>query len=57
MIKIFKKLVNKFKGSLLRLTIGDALGVPFAFKIPVIFKLMKKMLGGDFFNLNSREWN
>lgn len=56
MIKISKKLVNRFKGSLIGLAVGDALGVPLEFKIPGTFKPVKEMLGGGPFNLNPGEW-
>jgi hypothetical protein len=47
-----KEMINRFRGSLIGLAIGDALGVPLEFQAPGTFEPVTDMIGGGSFNLN-----
>jgi len=55
-IDIDEKLVNKYKGSLLGLACGDALGTTLEFKAPSSFKPISDMLGEGPFKLQAGQW-
>lgn len=48
--------LNKCKGVLLGLAVGDALGTAVEFKPPGTFPLVKDLLGGGAFNLPAGKW-
>lgn len=50
------KIIDRRRGSLIGLAVGDALGVPLEFKSPGTFEPVNNMVGGDPFNLNPGEW-
>ena len=50
------KAISRYKGSLLGLAIGDALGTTLEFKEPGTFLPITDMIGGGFFNLMIGEW-
>ena len=50
------KLVARYRGSLLGLAVGDALGTTLEFKAPGTFKPITYMVGGGPFNLSPGEW-
>ena len=52
----FSTVVNRARGSLIGLAVGDALGVPLEFKSPGTFEPVKDMIGGGSFNLKLGEW-
>jgi len=56
MTKLNKEILNKFKGSLLGLAVGDALGVPLEFQSPGTFEPVTDMIGGGMFGLKPGEW-
>ena len=47
---------NRYRGSLLGLAVGDALGTTLEFKRPGTFKPIKDMTGGGPFHLKPGEW-
>jgi ADP-ribosylglycohydrolase len=47
---------NRYRGSLLGLAVGDALGTTLEFKRPGTFKPIKDMVGGGPFSLRPGEW-
>ena len=49
-------MVNKFKGSIMGLAVGDAVGTTLEFKEVGTFKHIKDMVGGGVFNLKSGQW-
>jgi ADP-ribosyl-[dinitrogen reductase] hydrolase len=48
--------VERFRGCLLGLAAGDALGVPLEFLPPGSFKPIDDMVGGGYFNLKPGQW-
>lgn len=50
------ELQDRFRGSLIGLAVGDALGVPLEFMPPGTFEPVTDMVGGGSFNLNPGEW-
>src|SRR5687767_1119493 len=48
--------IQRFRGSLLGLAVGDALGTTLEFKPPGIFPPLTDMIGGGPFNLEAGEW-
>ena len=48
--------INRYKGSLLGLAIGDALGAPLEFTKPGTFQPINDFHGGGMFKLNAGEW-
>jgi len=53
---IDENLVNRYKGSLLGLACGDALGTTLEFKAPGSFKPINDMIGGGPFKLQAGQW-
>ncbi len=49
-------IINRARGSLIGLAVGDTLGVPLEFKSPGTFEPVKDMIGGGSFNLKPGEW-
>jgi len=49
-------MIDRFRGSLLGLAVGDALGVPLEFKPPGTFQPVNDMIGGGSFDLMPGEW-
>ena len=49
-------IINRARGSLIGLAVGDALGVPLEFKSPETFEPVKDMIGGGSFSLKPGEW-
>ena len=47
----FSTMVDRARGSLIGLAVGDALGVPLEFKSPGTFEPVKDMISGGSFNL------
>ena len=47
---------NRFRGCLLGLAVGDAVGTTLEFKSPGSFKPISDMIGGGPFNLKLGEW-
>jgi len=56
MAKLNKEITNKFRGSLIGLAVGDALGVPLEFQPPGTFEPVTDMVGGGVFDLEPGEW-
>ncbi len=56
MAKLNKEITNKFRGSLIGLAVGDALGVPLEFQSPGTFEPVTDMVGGGVFDLKPGEW-
>ncbi len=54
--EIRDEIIDKVRGSLIGLAVGDALGVPLEFKSPGTFKPVEDMIGGGSFNLKPGEW-
>lgn len=52
----YGKIPNSFRGTLIGLAIGDALGTTNEFKTPGSFTPINDMVGGGPFNLNPGEW-
>lgn len=50
------QILDRFRGSLLGLAIGDAMGAPVEFKSPGTFKPVTTFQGGGNFGLNRGEW-
>lgn len=48
--------LERYRGSLIGLAIGDAMGVPLEFKPPGTFRPVHAMVGGGPFGLKSGEW-
>lgn len=48
--------IQKYRGCLLGLAVGDALGAPIEMKEPGTFALVSDMIGGGYFNLAPGEW-
>lgn len=48
--------ISRYRGSLLGLAAGDALGTALEFKAPGSFKPIKDMVGGDPFHLKPGQW-
>lgn len=48
--------INRFRGSLLGLATGDALGTALEFSVPGTFQPITDMIGGGPFNLKPGEW-
>ena len=48
--------ISRYRGSLLGLAVGDALGTTLEFKSPGTFTPIKDMVGGGPFNLEPGEW-
>jgi ADP-ribosyl-[dinitrogen reductase] hydrolase len=53
---MFMREVERFRGSLLGLAVGDALGVTLEFTSPGSFRPLEDMVGGGPFNLEPGEW-
>jgi ADP-ribosyl-[dinitrogen reductase] hydrolase len=51
-----KEIMDRFRGSLIGLAVGDALGVPLEFRSPGTFQPVDDMIGGGPFDLNPGEW-
>jgi ADP-ribosyl-[dinitrogen reductase] hydrolase len=49
-------LIDRYKGCLVGLAVGDALGTTLEFKAPGSFEPVTDMVGGGIFNLNPGEW-
>ena len=49
-------IIDRARGSLIGLAVGDALGVPLEFKSPGTFEPVNDMIGGGSFNLMPGEW-
>ena len=47
---------DRFRGCLLGLAVGDALGTTLEFKKPGTFEPLTDMIGGGPFHLNAGEW-
>ncbi|WP_414469232.1 ADP-ribosylglycohydrolase family protein [Methanobacterium sp. ACI-7] len=60
LLKRIKEIKNEFidraRGSLIGLAVGDALGVPLEFKSPGTFDPISDMIGGGSFHLKPGEW-
>ena len=54
--EIRESIVNKTRGSIIGLAVGDALGVPLEFKPPKTFQPVEDMIGGGAFDLKPGEW-
>jgi ADP-ribosylglycohydrolase len=50
------KLIERFRGSLLGLAVGDALGTTLEFRVPGSFTPIDDMVGGGPFNLEPGQW-
>lgn len=50
------KLVERYRGSLLGLAVGDALGAPIESKPPGTFEPIENMTDGGMFNLSAGQW-
>lgn len=50
------EIINRFRGSMIGLAVGDALGVPLEFRSPGTFKPVSDMIGGGSFDLKPGEW-
>ena len=50
------ELIKRYRGSLLGLAVGDALGAPLESKPPGTFKPVENMTSGGIFNLNAGQW-
>jgi len=50
------QLLNRYKGCLLGLAVGDALGAPVEFRSPGTFEPVTDMLGGGSFGLQPGQW-
>ncbi|HJH28770.1 MAG TPA: ADP-ribosylglycohydrolase family protein [Methanosarcinaceae archaeon] len=50
------KSIERYRGSLLGLAVGDALGAPLESKPPSTFKPIENMTGGGMFNLSVGQW-
>lgn len=48
--------LDRFKGSLIGLAVGDAIGTTVEFTTPGSFKPVEDMLGGGFFRLQAGQW-
>ena len=48
--------ISRYRGSLLGLAVGDALGTTLEFKSPGTFTHITNMVGGGPFNLEPGEW-
>jgi len=48
--------LERYRGALLGLAAGDALGMPLEFCVPWKFKPVTDMVGGGYFNLAAGEW-
>ena len=48
--------LNRYKGSLLGLAVGDALGAPLEFSKPGTFQTINDFHGGGIFKLNAGEF-
>ncbi|MEN6292236.1 MAG: ADP-ribosylglycohydrolase family protein [Methanobacterium sp.] len=51
-----KQIIDRARGSIIGLAVGDALGVPLEFKSPGTFEPVEDMIGGGSFNLKPGEW-
>mgnify|MGYP003832546469 CR=1 FL=1 len=47
---------DKFRGSIIGLTIGDVLGAPIEFKSPGTFEPVDDIIGGGAFDLEPGQW-
>lgn len=56
MTELNNEIINKFRGSLIGLAVGDALGVPLEFQPPGTFEPVTDMVGGGVFDLKPGEW-
>ena len=50
------ELIKRYRGSLLGLAVGDALGAPLESKPPGTFKPVENMTSGGIFNLDAGQW-
>lgn len=50
------QLIERYRGSLLGLAVGDALGVPLEFRIPGSFTPIDDMVGGGIFDVMVGQW-
>jgi len=50
------EIIYRFRGSMIGLAVGDALGVPLEFRSPGTFKSVSDMIGGGSFDLKPGEW-
>jgi len=50
------ELIDRYRGALMGLAVGDALGVPLEFRIPGSFKPVTEMIGGGAFRLRPGQW-
>ncbi|MBW6471032.1 MAG: ADP-ribosylglycohydrolase family protein [Methanosarcinaceae archaeon] len=50
------ELIERYRGSLLGLAVGDALGAPLESKPPGTFKPVENMTSGGIFNLDAGQW-
>lgn len=55
-MKISMNITDRFRGSLIGLAIGDALGATLEFKAPGTFEPVTNIVGGGPFNLKPGEW-
>jgi ADP-ribosylglycohydrolase len=51
-----RDIIDRARGALIGLAVGDALGVPLEFKSPGTFEPVRDMIGGGSFNLKPGEW-
>lgn len=50
------QLIERYRGSLLGLAVGDALGAPIEFRVPGSFEPIKDMVGGGAFDVTPGQW-
>jgi ADP-ribosylglycohydrolase len=50
------EVIARYRGSLLGLAVGDALGVPLEFKKPGTFSPVSDLVGGGVFGLTAGQW-
>lgn len=56
MISLTSKLIDRIRGSLIGLAVGDALGMPVEFRPPGSFDEVTDMRGGGSFDLDAGQW-
>ena len=55
-MKIKAEIIDRFRGAMLGLAVGDAMGVPLEFKDPGSFQPVNDMIGGGSFQLKPGMW-